>query len=117
MTIAELESHILGKYAAETDHPFDKDKSVTVFLRQDNRKWFAATKNIGCKFVDIDRPGRVDILNVRLDPHVVTSLRAREGFRPAWHMNQNRWVTILLDGTVSDEDILSYLDAAYDEVG
>lgn len=117
MTLGDLEKHILSHFDAETEHPFDKDKSVTVFRRADNKKWFAATKNIGCRFVNVEREGRVDILNVWLDPYVVTSLRTREGFRPAWHMNQNRWVTILLDGSVSDEDVLSLLDEAYDEAG
>ena len=117
MTLAELERHILSHYMAETSHPFDKDKSITVFSRTDNKKWFAATKNIGCRFVNVDREGRIDILNVQLDPRVVASLRTREGFRPAWHMNQNRWVTILLDGTVPDEEILTYLDMAYGSAG
>ena len=65
----------------------------------------------------IDRAGRIDILNVRLDPRLVAKLREREGFMPAWYMNQNSWVTILLDGSVPDEEIRSYLDMAYDLAG
>ena len=117
MTLAELEKHILGAYAAETDHPIEGDRSVTVFMRTDNKKWFAATKNIGCKFVDVDRPGRIDILNVRLNPRIVKTLRAREGFKPAWNMNQNNWITVLLDGTVADDEILSLIDSAFNETG
>ena len=117
MTLVELEKHILGAYAAETDHPIEGDRSVTVFLRSDNKKWFAATKNIGCRFVNVDREGRIDLLNVQLDPRVVASLRTREGFLPAWHMNQNRWVTILLDGSVPDDEIRSLLDKAFTLAG
>ena len=117
MTLAELERHILSHYMAEASHPFDKDKSITVFSRTDNKKWFAATKNIGCRSVDVDRSGRIDILNVKLEPRLVTSLRGREGFRPAWNMNRNNWVTILLDGTVPDAEIYGYLDQAFADAG
>ena len=117
MTLAELEKHILGAYAAETDHPIEGDRSVTVFKRTDNKKWFAATKNIGCRYVGVDREGRIDILNVRLDPRTVKTLRARDGFRPAWNMNQNSWVTILLDGTVPDGEIRAYIESAFNETG
>ena len=102
MTLAELEAHILGSFEAEADHSFEGDPSVTVFKRADNKKWFAASKNIGRRYVELDGDGRIDILNVRLNPREVKRLRTREGFMPAWRMNQNSWVTVLLDGSVAD---------------
>ena len=113
MTLQELHEYMPSHYGAESDHPIKEEHSITVFMRPDNKKWFAATKNIGCKSLGIDRAGRIDILNVKLDPRVVATLRVREGFMPAWYMNQNSWVTILLDGSVADEEIREYLDMAY----
>ena len=46
-----------------------------------------------------------------------STLYKREGFLPAWNMNQNNWVTILLDGTVPDEEILAYLDSSFADAG
>ena len=89
MTLDELKEYILGQYEAESDHSFEEDSSVIVFKRQDNKKWFAAAKNIGCRSVNVSRAGRIDILNVRLSPRDITALRSREGFRPAWRMNAN----------------------------
>lgn len=113
MPLQELHEYMPSHYGAESDHPIKEEHSITVFMRPDNKKWFAATKNIGCKSLGIDRAGRIDILNVKLDPRVVATLRVREGFMPAWYMNQNSWVTILLDGSVADEEIREYLDMAY----
>lgn len=113
MTLQELHEYMASHYGAESDHPIKEEHSITVFMRPDNKKWFAATKNIGCKSLGIDRAGRIDILNVKLDPRVVAKLRVREGFMPAWYMNQNSWVTILLDGSVPNEEIREYLDMAY----
>ena len=117
MTSAELDEYILDHYAAESSHSFDTDRSVTVYSRSDNKKWFAATKNIGYRYLGIGREGRIDILNVSVNPRLVATLREREGFRPAWRMNRNRWVTILLDGSVPDDEIRSYLDMSYKFAG
>ena len=117
MTLAELQEYILSHYESDIDHPIEKDPTVIVFRRLDNKKWFAALKNIKCRNVDVDRDGRIDILNVRLNPRIVKTLRAREGFKPAWNMNQNNWITVLLDGTVADDEILSLIDSAFNETG
>ena len=113
MTLAELNELILTRYEAESDHSFEEDRSVTVFKRPDNKKWFAATKNVGCRSVGVDRGGRIDIVNLRLSPRDIAALRTHEGFRPAWRMNQNAWITILLDGSVTDEEILRCLDTSF----
>lgn len=117
MSLQDVVEYMASQYGAESDHPIKEEHSITVFMRPDNKKWFAATKNIGCKSLGIDRAGRIDILNVKLDPRVVAKLRVREGFMPAWYMNQNSWVTILLDGSVPAEEIRSYLDMAFDGAG
>lgn len=113
MTLAEVEAYILGTYDATSDHSFEEDRTVTIFRRRDNNQRFAATKNVGCRSVSAGSAGRIDILNVSINPRLVATLREREGFRPAWRMNRNKWVTILLDGTVPDDEVRSYLDMSY----
>lgn len=113
MTLDELSTYILDHYEASSGHPDKDDPTITVFMRPDNKKWFAATKNIGRRFLGVDGSGRIDILNVKLSPRTVASLRTHEGFMPAWHMNQNNWVTILLDGSVADEEVFRVLDQAF----
>lgn len=117
MTRDELESYITDHFAAKGGHPIAEDPTITIFMRSDNKKWFAATKNIGWRFLEAGRDGRVDILNLKLDPRVVSKLRRQEGFRPAWRMNQNNWVTVALDGSVADADIRTYLDMAFADTG
>lgn len=36
------------------------------------------------------------------------------GFLPGYHMNKKYWITMLLDGTVSEAKILDFLDMSYD---
>lgn len=117
MTLDVLEAYLASQYGATSDHSFKEDSSVTVFMRSDNSKWFAASKNVGRRSVDAGNEGRIDILNIKLNPREVATLRTREGFRPAWRMNQNSWVTVLLDGTVSDDEVYGLLEKAFDLAG
>ena len=56
----------------------------------------------------------VDILNVKCDPVLSGSLRVRPGILPAYHMNKENWISILLDGTVEKEQVLTLLDMSYE---
>ena len=34
-------------------------------------------------------------------------------FYKAYHMNKKKWISIILDETLSDEDIFKYIDESY----
>lgn len=38
------------------------------------------------------------------------------GFLPGYHMNKQQWITILLDGSVSEAKALDFLDMSYDMI-
>ena len=117
MTLDELHAYIAEQYGSNPEQLFHKDPSISIFKRPDNHKWFAATKDIAYRSIGVDKGGRVNILNVKLDPLIVATLLKREGFRPAWHMNREHWITIQLDGTVEDEEVFTFLDMSFGNVG
>ena len=114
MTLQELKDHISDTYSVEADHPFKMDDISCVFRHADNRKWFALTMNIPCRTLGIFRDGNVDILNIKCDPFLKGALLGKPGFRPAYHMNKNTWITILLDGSATKEDIAALLAMSYE---
>lgn len=113
MTRDDVHTYIRKQYGIDPIKAFKEDPGILVFVRPDSGKWFAATKNIRCSSVDVAGDGRVDILNVRINPRDVSALRQKEGYRPAWHMNRNKWVTVLLDGSVDDDTVRDLIDQAY----
>ncbi len=114
MKLKELTEYIFDTYSIEPDHPFKMDDVTSVFRHAGSRKWFALTMNIPCRTLGIHREGNVDILNIKCDPLVIGSLRGRPGFCPAYHMNKDKWITILLDGSAPREDIVFLLAMSYD---
>ncbi|EUB31354.1 MmcQ/YjbR family DNA-binding protein [Olsenella uli] len=117
MTLEELHEYIASQYGSESVHMFRQDPGIAIFKRTDNKKWFAATKDVDYRTLGLEKDGRVGIVNVKLDPLIVASLKTREGFRPAYHMNRDNWITILLDGSAEGEEIYTFLDMSFGNVG
>ena len=113
MTRQELIEFIFDEYSAAPDYPFPMDDVTCVFRHIDNRKWFGIAMVVPYRTIGISREGNVDILNVKCDPIMTGSLRGKPGFRPAYHMNKDRWITILLDGSAGKEDIAVLLDMSW----
>ena len=40
-----------------------------------------------------------------------------ESVVPAYHMNKRHWVSIILDGTMEDEEIIRLIEESYDLTG
>jgi predicted DNA-binding protein (MmcQ/YjbR family) len=113
MTRQDLIDYIFDEYSVEPDYPFPRDDVSCVFRHIDNRKWFGIAMVIPYRTIGINKTGNVDILNIKCDPVMMGSLRGKPGFCPAYHMNKDKWITILLDGSAAQEDIKALLAMSY----
>lgn len=110
----EIISFAMEQYGAEPEYPWEKLPMYCVLRHSENRKWYALIMDIPGERIDPRMKGeRVDILNLRIDPEEGAFLRQEPGFYPAYHMHRENWITIILDGTVGTETILSLLKESY----
>ena len=56
----------------------------------------------------------VAIMDVKCDPEMTSMIIQTYGFLQGYHMNKQHWITILLDGSVSEAKVLDFLDMSYD---
>lgn len=102
------------KYAKEelntiADYPWSKNPNNAVLRHSDNKKWFGLVMSIPKNKLGINSDEIIDAINVKCDPIMIGSLLTSEGFYSAYHMNKRNWITIALDGSVPDEDIINLL--------
>ena len=57
----------------------------------------------------------IDVMNVKLDPELITSIKNTKGFAPAYHMNKTHWVSIEIS-KVSDTKIKTLIDMSFNNV-
>ena len=53
------------------------------------------------------------IINVKLDENKIPVLLKKKGFYKAYHMNKISWISIILNDTLKDKDIIPLLDESY----
>ena len=113
MDRASLEEHILKRYSVRPDHPWEKYPDFDVFRHDNNSKWFALTMNVTGEMLGLPGTDEFDIVNLKCDPQLISSLRQQPGFFPAYHMNKEHWISVVLTDDVSDEELLSLVDMSY----
>ena len=107
MNIEEFREYCLSLNGVYEKMPFTNvpDKySRDVLCFYVGSKWFC--------FVNIEV---FDFCCIKCDPNESGELQARYSeITPGWHMNKKYWITMLLDGSVSEAKILDFLDLSYD---
>ena len=107
---------ILDAYGIQPEYLWANSPDSAVFRHLGSGKWFGLIMNVEKKRLHLTGDEAVDVLNVKCDPILIGSLRREPGFLPAYHMNKDSWISILLDGTVPDDRIMPLLDMSYDLV-
>lgn len=114
MNREELESYILNHYAAQPDYPWADTPRAAVFRHAGNRKWFALVMDVPRDKLGLAGTEKLDIVNFKCNPILISSLRGETGIFPAYHMNKASWITVALDGSVQAKTIELLLDVSYE---
>lgn len=98
-------------YGTQPEFPWDDENAI--LRHQENNKWYGAVLRVGRDRLGLPGSGIVDVVNLKCDPLLIASLRTQPGFHPAWHMNKENWITVRLDGTVTDEQLIPLIELSY----
>lgn len=110
----EIEKYINETYDALQEYPWKSNPNYTTFKHSDNKKWFALIMDVPFNRLKIDKEGMVNVINLKCIPEMIGGLRYEKGILPAYHMNKEHWITVLLDGTVTKKRICNLIDLSYD---
>lgn len=77
---------------------------------ENNSKWFGLIMNIDRSKIS-DLKGEVEVINLKVK--CVDKLLNKKGFYKAYHMNKKNWITVILDDTLPDKEIMDLIDESY----
>lgn len=109
----EIFEYVKKQYGTVPEYLW-KEAPESAVLRHKNGKWYAIIMNIEKSRLGMEGNERIDIIDVKCNPDMVGLLTQTFGFLPGYHMNKKYWITMLLDGSVSEAKILDFLDMSYD---
>lgn len=99
---------IIKRYHDIPEFAWDKSPGHGIFKNPRNKKWYGLMMNIKKSKIDCGDE-EVEVLNLKLERDKINCLLTRKGFYKAYHMNKENWITILLDDTIKDEEIMNYI--------
>ena len=110
----QIFAYIKKKYKADPEFPWQRFPNYAVFRHADNRKWFGLVMDVPRYKLGLPGEDWVDILNVKVDDPIFADMLTRqEGFLPGYHISKGNWISILLDGTVSFDEVCRMIDTGF----
>jgi predicted DNA-binding protein (MmcQ/YjbR family) len=110
----DLYRYIEKKYKADPEYLWRRYPGYAAFRHSDNAKWFGLIMDVSAEKLGLSGEKVKDILNVKIADSMLTDILVRQpGFFRGYHISRGNWLSILLDGTVSFEEICRWLDESY----
>lgn len=108
-----IAEQIKKKYGTNPEFEWEKFPGFATFKTPISKKWYGIIMNLDKSKIKKGTKGEVEIINIKLEPKEIEELLKKDGFYPAYHMNKKNWITIILDNTLSDKDIMTLIDKSY----
>ena len=110
----EVVKYIEKKYKASPENLWRSYPDYAVFRHDDNRKWFAIIMDVDADKLGLPGNERIDIIDVKIDDLMLRDiLLQQEGYLSGYHMNKQKWITIMLDGSVDLQQVCRMIDASF----
>ena len=104
-------THVQENYEDQLEYLWEKSPDTAVLRHDDNQKWYAVLMKISWEKLDKSREGQVEVVNLKHDQ--VADLLVEKGIYPAFHMNKRYWISLPLNDTLSDEQVLELFERSW----
>ncbi|MBO7698458.1 MAG: MmcQ/YjbR family DNA-binding protein [Erysipelotrichaceae bacterium] len=108
-------SYIRKQYGDKPEFLWEKYPDYAVFRNRNTGKWYAIIMNLDGKKLGL-KEGEIEIIDLKADEALINALKSNKGYHEAYHMNKDKWLTIILDESNQDEVIFSLIDYSYQQM-
>lgn len=110
----EVLTYVKEKYDVKPDYPWIRTPNSAILRHQKNRKWFAAIINVTEDKLGLSGNKLVDVLNLKCEPLFIGSLTSESDVFPAYHMNKEHWISVLLNSSIPKKKVCELIDLSYE---
>ena len=104
-------TRVQEKYENQLEYLWEKSPDTAILRHENNQKWYAVLMKISWDKLEKGREGLVEAVNLKQDQ--VSDLLVKKGIYPAFHMNKRYWISVPLDDTLSDEQVLELFERSW----
>ena len=99
------------KYGNQLEYLWEKSPDTAVLRHEGNQKWYAVLMRIPWDKLEKGREGLVEAVNLKHDQ--VAYLLSKKGIYPAFHMNKRYWLSLALDDSLQDEEVIELIERSW----
>lgn len=114
MNREKIFSYVKAKYHTVEEQPWQKFPKYSVLRHQDNTKWYGIVMNVLPKNIGLVGDKEVDIIDLKCDPDLIHSMIDNIVFFPAYHMNKDHWISVLISQNVPEKTLFDLIDKSYE---
>ena len=104
-------TQVQEKYGNQLEYLWEKSPDTAVLRHEGNKKWYAVLMKISWDKLEKGREELVEAVNLKHDK--VADLLSKKGIYPAFHMNKRYWISVALDDTLSDKEVLELMEKSW----
>ena len=104
-------AQVQEKYGNQLEYLWEKSPDTAVLRHEGNQKWYAVLMRIPWDKLEKGREGLVEAVNIKHNQ--VADLLSQKGIYPAFHMNKRYWISLALDDSLSDDEVLDLLEISW----
>lgn len=109
----ELIEYVRSTYGGELEFLWQKFPDNAVWRRSDNKKWYGALLTVSKRKLGLASDEITEIVDLRIKPEDLKNTLDGKRYLTGFHMNKKNWYTILLDCSVSTEELCRRIDESY----
>ena len=104
-------AQVQEKYGNQLEYLWEKSPDTAVLRHEDNQKWYAVLMRIPWDTLEKGREGLVEAVNLKHEQ--VSNLLSKKGIYPAFHMNKRYWLSLALDDSLQDEEVIELIERSW----
>ncbi len=104
-------AQVQKKYGNQLEFLWEKSPDTAVLRHEGSQKWYAVLMRIPWDRLDKAREGQVEAVNLKNNQ--VADMLLQKGIYPAFHMNKRYWISLALDDSLSDDEVLDLLEISW----
>ncbi|MGU3576027.1 MmcQ/YjbR family DNA-binding protein [Brucellaceae bacterium C25G] len=110
--------YVQTEYGCDPEYLWSKSPDACIFRHASNKKWFCIVMTVKASALKTnlfttDQNALVHIANVKAHPLFIGRLREKQGILPAYHMNKEHWVSLVLNNHLTNDTIKDLVEESY----
>lgn len=101
------------QYGDELEFLWEKFSDNAVWRRKDTGKWYGVILTVRGNKIGLDTSEILEIIDLRMLKDEAAGILSKNHYYPGWHMNKKSWYTLVLDDSISDEEICTRIRESY----